>query len=370
MHNRMPAFVFALLLGLSSTVSGQEPTLPDSLVRRVDSTVSVFMAAHRVPGLSLAIGLDRRLVWSRGYGLASLETFEPVTTASVFRTGSIGKPMTATAVMQLWQAGKLDLDAPVQTYCPAFPRKRWTVTSRQLLAHRAGIRDKTPEEEANYRHYDSIVAALGIFADDSLLFEPGTAFRYTSYGYDVLGCVIEGASGMAYMDYMERRVFTPAGMRHTRLDDARAIIPRRVSGYVVDETGRLQNSIHDDMSNRIPAGGFVSTAEDLVRFGANVLGGKLVADSARRLMWRVPTTPDGRPPEDGGYGLGWAIGDWYGVQEVSHGGGTPQVTALLYMLPAKGFIVAVMMNLEAVPDRGDLAGDLAKIVLGPGAPHR
>ena len=365
------AVTLALLLTLFSAAAGQGPVaLPDSVVRRVDSTVSVFMAAHQVPGLSLAIGLDRRLVWSRGYGLGDLESFEPVTTASVFRTGSIGKPMTATAVMQLWQEGKLDLDAPVQTYCPAFPRKSWPVTARQLLAHRAGIRDKTPEEETNYTHYDSIAAALRIFANDSLLFQPGTAFRYTSYGYDVLGCVIEGASGMAYLDYMERRVFGPAGMRHTRLDDARAIIPHRVSGYVLDETGRLRNSIHDDMSNRIPAGGFVSTAEDLVRFGASVLGGKLVADSARRLMWRVPNTPDGRPPEDGGYALGWAIGEWYGVQEVSHGGGTPQVTALLYMLPAKGFIVAVMMNLEGVPDRGDLAGDLAKIVLGPRAPRK
>jgi CubicO group peptidase (beta-lactamase class C family) len=278
--------------------------------------------------------------------------------------------MTATAVLQLWQAGKLDLDAPVQTYCSAFPVKRWPVTARQLLSHTAGIRDKTPEEESNYRHYADITAALAIFGGDSLLFQPGTAFQYTSYGYDVLGCVIEGASGMSYMDYMTRRVFAPAGMGHTRLDDAAAIIPRRVRGYALDDSGRLRNSIHDDMSNRIPAGGFVSTPEDLVRFGAGVLDGKLIADSSRQLMFRVPNRPDGKPPSEGGYALGWAIGDWYGVQEVMHGGGTPQVTGFLYLLPEKGFIVAFMLNLEAAPDRGDLAGDLTKIVLGPRAPHR
>lgn len=362
--------ILALALLPSSPLAAQAPgTLSESLARRVDSAVSAFMAAHHVPGSSLAISLDGRLVLSRAYGLADLEDSIPVTGASVFRTGSIGKPMTATAVMQLWEQGKLDLDAPVQTYCASFPRKRWPVTVRQLLEHRAGIRDKTPEEEANYRHYPTIAAAIGIFGKDSLLFEPGTAFRYTSYGYDVLGCAIEGASGMAYLDYMQRRIFSPAGMRRTRVDDARAIIPHRVNGYVLDETG-LHNSIHDDMSNRIPAGGFVSTPEDLVRFAESVLAGKLVADSTRRLMFRVPNTPDGRPPEDGGYALGWGIGDWYGVQEVSHGGGTPQVTGLLYMLPTRGFILAVMMNLEGVPDRGDLAGDLAKIVLGPRAPHR
>jgi serine beta-lactamase-like protein LACTB, mitochondrial len=360
----------AAVVAASSPALGQRPTaLADSVGRRIDSVVAAFMAAHHVPGLSLTIGLDQHPVWSKAYGLADLENAVPVTTSSVFRTASIGKPMTATAVMQLWQEGKLDLDAPVQTYCRAFPPKRWPVTARQLLAHRSGIRDKTPEEETNYRHYESIEAALTIFANDSLLFEPGTAFRYTSYGYDVLGCVIEGASGMSYLDYMTRRVFGPAGMRHTRLDDARDVIPHRVRGYVLDETGRLWNSVHDDMSNRIPAGGFVSTPEDLARFATALLGGKLVADSARRLMWQVQAGP-GSPTPDEGYGLGWALSDWYGVQEVSHGGGTPQACALLYLLPAKGFVVAVMMNLEAVPDRGDLAGDLAKVVLGPKAPHR
>jgi serine beta-lactamase-like protein LACTB len=367
---RVLSAAVASVLALSPPALGQRPAaLPDSTGHRVDSVVVAFMAAHHVPGLSLAIGLDQRLIWSKGYGLADLENFVPVTTSSAFRTGSIGKPMTATAVIQLWQEGKLALDAPVQTYCRAFPRKRWPVTARQLLAHRSGIRDKTPEEEANYRHFDSIEAAVTIFANDSLLFEPGTAFRYTSYGYDVLGCVIEGASGMSYLDYMARRVFTRAGMRHTQLDDAQEVIPHRVSGYVLDESGKLRNSIHDDMSNRIPAGGFVSTPEDLVRFGDAVLGGKLVADSARRLMWQVQKGP-GDKTTDEGYGLGWAISDWYGVQEVSHGGGTPQVCALLYLLPSKGFVVAFMMNLEAVADRGDLAGDLAKVVLGPRAPHR
>ena len=301
--------------------------------------------------------------------LADLEDSIPVTSSSMFRTASIGKPMTATAVMQLWQEGKLDLDAPIQRYCPAFPQKRWPVTARQLLAHRSGIRDKTAEEESNYKHYDTLEASVAIFGGDSLLFEPGSSFKYSSYNYDVLGCAIEGASGMSYMDYMNRRIFGPAGMSHTLLDDQRAIILHRVSGYVLDQQGTLHNSIHDDMSNRIGAGGFVSTASDLVRFGIATLGGKLVADSTRRLMWQVQRASTDSATNEG-YGLGWALGDWYGVHEVMHGGGTPQVCAFLYLLPAKHIVVAFMMNLEAVPDRGDLAGDLVKVVLGPNAPHK
>jgi serine beta-lactamase-like protein LACTB, mitochondrial len=371
MHPRRDTLAVALVtVALCSTApaQGAPSRLPDSAVRRADSVIAAYVNRHHVPGLSVAIGLDQRLVWSKAYGLADLEDSIPVTTRSMFRTASIGKPMTATAVMQLWQEGKLDLDTPIQTYCPAFPQKRWPVTARELLAHRSGIRDKTAEEERNYRHYDTIEASVAIFSADSLLFEPRSAFHYSSYNYDVLGCAIEGASGMSYMDYMNRRIFGPAGMSQTLLDDPKAIIPHRVSGYALDDQGKLRNSIHDDMSNRIPAGGFVSTPTDLVRFGIAVLGGRLVADSTRRLMWQVQRGPTDSASNEG-YGLGWALGDWYGVQEVMHGGGTPQVCAFLYLLPAKRIVVAFMMNLEAVPDRGDLAGDLVKVVLGPNAPH-
>jgi len=362
------AVTLSLVMCWPAVAQSAISTLPLSKVQRADAVISDYMTAHHVPGLSVAIGLDQHLVWSKAYGLADLEDSIPVTTRSMFRTASIGKPMTATAVMQLWQDGTLDLDAPIQKYCRAFPEKRWPVTARLLLAHRSGIRDKTKEEESNYKHYDTIEASVAIFGEDSLLFQPGSQFHYSSYNYDVLGCAIEGASGMSYMDYMNRRIFRPAGMSHTLLDDPRPIIPHRVSGYVLNEQGELVNSIHDDMSNRIPAGGFVSTPTDLVRFGLAVLAGKLVADSSRRLMWEVQKAPTDSVTKEG-YGLGWALGDWFGVQEVSHGGGTPQVCALLYLLPAKRIVVALMMNLETVPDRGDLAGDLVKVVLGPNAPH-
>ena len=355
--------------GWRDTLAQAPAQLADAAIARIDSAISAYMSANHVPGLSIAIGAGGKLVWSRGYGVADLENLVPVTTASTFRTASTGKPMTSTAVLRLWQDRKLDLDAPVQRYCPAFPNKRWPVTSRQLLAHVAGVRDKTPDEESNYTHYPTMAAAMAVFADDSLLFEPGTRYAYTSYGYVVLGCVIEGASGMPYMEYMSRAVFEPAGMTSTRIDDVQAIVPHRVRGYVLDEADRLRNSIHDDMSNRIPAGGFVSTAQDLVRFSISLTNGRLIADSAFRVMLTPPALRIPRNPDDGSYALGWAVTDWYGVQEVWHGGGTPQASAFLYMLPAKGFVVALMMNLEGAGGRGDLAGEIASIVLGDAAPR-
>jgi serine beta-lactamase-like protein LACTB, mitochondrial len=367
---RVAAALGALATSPSPVAAQGVAPLADSTARRVDSVVTAYMSARGVPGLALAIAVGDRIVWSRGYGLADLENAVPVTTRSLFRTASIGKPMTATAALQLWQAGKLDLDAPVQRYCPAFPAKRWPVTTRHLLSHTAGLRDKTAEEETNYRHYPDVVSSLAPFARDSLLSPPGTAWRYTSYGYNVVGCAIEGASGLPYAEYMARHVFAPAGMRHTRVDDPRAIVPGRVRGYARDSAGALRNSVHDDMSNRLPAGGFVSTPDDLLRFATSLFGGRLLADSALRVMVRPHVGADGGPVGGGAVGLGWALGEWHGVREVMHGGGTPQVSGFLYLLPAKRFAAAFLMNLEGASDRGDLAGDLAKVVLGRDAPHR
>ena len=150
-----------------------------------------------IPGLSAAVVTERRLRWSSAYGMADLENFVPATTETVYRLASVTKPITATAVLQLVEAGKVDLDAPIQRYVPAFPEKQWPVTVRHLLSHQAGIRNWTDEEFHNTRHFASIAESLAVFKDDPLLFEPGTRTQYTSLGYNLMGAVVEGVSGQA-----------------------------------------------------------------------------------------------------------------------------------------------------------------------------
>ncbi len=154
------------------------PGLSRETLESVERLIAARMKKDRIPGLSVAIVRDNVLVWSRGFGVADVENGVAATARTVYRTASIGKPMTATAVMQLAERGRLDLDAPVQRYCPAFPEKQWTVTVRHLLAHTSGIRHYGgPRDDAeihNTVHYDSVVEALDIFKADALLFEPGT----------------------------------------------------------------------------------------------------------------------------------------------------------------------------------------------------
>lgn len=272
----------------------------------------------------------------------------PATADTVYRIASISKSITATAAMKLVEGGKLDLDAPIQTYCPDFPKKPWPITARELLSHQSGIRDyRNDEESINTRHYTSIKEALTQFASDPLDFEPGTRMQYTSYGYIVLGCVIEGASGTNYDRYMHQAIFDPAEMPATRLDDVFAIIPHRARGYGVSSTGELQNSVFVDVSNKPPGSGINSSARDMGNFVAALYSARLVSNTVRDQMLRPATTRDKKPTIYGlGFFRGGPIGMYRGLHEAGHGGDQQGASSVLYLLPERQFGVVILSNLE------------------------
>jgi serine beta-lactamase-like protein LACTB len=201
-------------------------------------------------------------------------------------------------------------------------------------------------KSVNTRHYTSINEALSqAFVNDPLLFEPGTKFSYTSYGYIVLGCVMEGASGVTYSDYMQQSIFRPAGMASTRVDDVFAIIPHRARGYSVDKNGNLQNAVLLDVSNKPPGSGINSTARDLGRFMVALYGGRLITVATWAQMITPAKTRDGKPTI---YGYGWfvggPIGSYRGQREIGHGGDVQGFASVLYAVPDKRFAVIVLSN--------------------------
>ena len=164
--------------------------------------------------------------------MADVENFVPMTPMTTIRLGSISKPITAIAVMQLVEQGKMDLDGEIQRYVPSFPKKQWPVTIRELLGHLGAVRHyQGDDEEGSTRHYTDRTEPLKIFAGDPLLFEPGTRFSYTTYGFNLLGAAVENASGEKFLDYLQAHIFQPAGMDHIRDDNVYAIIPHRARGY-------------------------------------------------------------------------------------------------------------------------------------------
>lgn len=335
--------------------AASSPTTPRA---QAEAAVAAAISAEHISGLSLAVVEDGKLQWAAGWGYADLEGYVPFAPGTVWRLGSISKSLTAVAAMQLVERGKLDLEAPIQTYCPAFPKKPQPITSRQLLGHLSGIRHYKQGENFNStRHYDSIASSLDTFKDDALLHPPGT-YTYSTYGYVVLGCVIEGASGRKFTDYLRENVTGPAGMERTRADDLRPVVARRARGYQVLESGELGNSELADTSNKIPGGGLVSTAEDLGRFAIALQKSVLLKPETFAQMQLPMKMSDGK---DSPY-FGWSIGDKAGDKTLTHTGSQQGTSTALLMVPSRGFAVALISNTESV-GMGKLARELADILL-------
>ena len=230
---------------------------------QLQTAISRFMA-NSIPGVSVAVVENGTLEWSAGFGTADLENFVPATSHTLYRLASISKSITATAALLLWQQGKLDLDAPIQKYCPSFPQKDAPITTRELLGHLGGIRhyksaSQDDPEYGNTKHFPNpIQGGIDFFKNDPLVARPGTEFHYSTQGFALVGCAIEGAAGDNYVDYVRKNVLTPAGMTHTVVDDRFAIIPSRTRFYSKDKAGSIANADFLDSSYKIPGGGWLS----------------------------------------------------------------------------------------------------------------
>lgn len=360
------AVALLLVLTCAQAARAQERSLSEEKRAHISEAVSHFMAANSVPGIGAAVVLDGVPAWSAGYGMADLENFVPATAATLFRLGSISKPITATAVLQLAERGKLDLDAPVQKYCPAFPEKEWPITTRELLGHLGGIRHYNqdgkgdiPEDSA--KHFPSMEESLKIFASDPLVAKPGTKFRYSTYGYTVIGCVLEGAAAQKFTDYVRENVFLPAGMEHTQADNFFEVIPHRTRWYHKDGTGAVRNAGVLDSSYKIPGGGLISSADDMAHFEAAILGDKLLLRATRDMMWTPQKAADGT---QNGYALGWGTGAQSGPKIVAHTGSQQGTSTSFILVPERNAGVVVLANLDGV-DAAALASEILKIVLDP-----
>ena len=344
----------------SPLVTAGLANLPAAQAAALDAAIQAALPRLRAPGLSVGVVRDRELRWSAGYGLSDVENTVPATPITVSRLASVSKPITAAAVLRLVEQGRMDLDAPIQRYVPAFPDKPWPITVRQLLSHQSGIRNWTDEEFHNTRRFRSLTEALAPFKDDALLFEPGTSTQYTSYGFTLLGAAVEGAGGAPFVEQLRAGVFEPAGMESARDDDVLAIIPHRAEGYWRRPDGTLLNAPLSDTSNRLPGGGLVANVEDVARFASALQRGLLLKPETLQMALTPQKLRGGRAT---GYGLGWVVGRRGGKREAYHVGGQPQVSTVLYMQPDAGVAVAILANLEGIENALlDLARQAAGIV--------
>lgn len=356
--------LFFFTLFCAAALPSQQKNLSEEKRLALEKAVASFMSANNAPGLSAAVVLEGEPRWSEGFGMADLENSSPATSSTLFRLGSVSKPISATAVLQLWERGKLDLDAPVQKYCPEFPLKEWPITTRQLLGHLGGIRHYSPDGKGDVpqdsaRHFSSMQESLQLFAHDPLVAKPGTKFNYSTYGYTVIGCALEGAGSEKFVEYLRKNVFDPAGMDQTRDDNFFTVIPHRTRWYHKDKSGIVRNAGVLDSSYKIPGGGIISSADDMAKFEAAILGDKLLKRSTRDLMWASLKTTDGKQT---GYGLGWGIMDKFGLHILAHTGGQQGTSTAFAVVPGRNAGVVVLCNMDDV-DVNQLAMQILRIAL-------
>jgi serine beta-lactamase-like protein LACTB, mitochondrial len=362
---QMLVLLFAVLR-LGGLCGAQDDTFPAAERAQLEAAITKFMSANSVPGLSVAVVENGKPVWSSGFGMADLENFIPATSSTLYRLGSISKPITSTAVMQLWEQGKLDLDAPVQKYCPAFPEKKeGVITTRLVLGHLAGIRHYKSDsqddlETGNTKHFDdTIESGLNFFKNDPLVDKPGKHFHYSTQGYTLAGCVLEGASHEKYVDYVKTHIFAPAGMESTQQDNRFTIVAHRTRFYQADKAGKVTNADFLDSSYKIPGGGWLSSADDMAGFEVAILNDSLLKRATRDLMWTPLKPADG---SEDTYGLGWGVRKDLAGMAAGHSGGQQGTSTSFLIAPGQRAGVVVLCNIESV-GASDLAEELLRIVV-------
>ncbi len=342
-----------------------------------------LVAEEKLPGLSLAVAVDGEIVWAEGFRWADMDSQTPVTPATLFRIGGVSETLTAAAVGLLSERGRLDLDAPVQRYVPGFPEKEWPISTRQLMAHTAGIRHHFDDEEPKINCADD-AERLAIFAGDRLRFRPGTDYLYSTHGWVLVGAVVAAAANEPYLDFVQREILTPLGMKSTVPEVAGQTIPGSAHFYYPQFWLNPRYGLHDapavDLACILPAGGFLSTPSDLVRFGSAMMGEALLnpatlkelqtpvlpasgESSGQALGWavqRVPMGADGTPTRIVGQGLGEAVQRSV-LSAIKVGGHVTGGTASLMTIPGHRIAIAVATNTSGAGNVSPLSSRLADV---------
>jgi len=351
-HNLGRGFiVLGIILLTASGVSGA----PDPSA--IESYLRAQRDRYNIPGLSLVVAKDGRVIYANHSGLANVELGVPVTTDTVFQIQSITKTFTATAVMMLVEEGTLSLDDPIGKHLEGTPQSWKPITLRHLLSHTSGIKDFINEPTASLRVDVSERDVLDATAPRPLNFPPGEKYAYSNTNYHLLAMVIRKVTGQFYGDFLAERIFKPLGMDHTRVQDLSAVIPGRAAGYRW-EAGKLTNGEYVAQSIlSYGGGGILSAAEDLAKWDAALRSEKLLKKATLQQMWEPMTFNDGRKST---YGLGWGVNQYKGHRFVQHSGG--HVTGFQTFIRRyldDGLTVIVLVNQSGNVDPGKIAARVA-----------
>ena len=341
----MRFFIVLLCFAFFQTNISAQSTPPQGVNESAQTLLEAGISTNQYAGAAAGFSKDGKIKWQSAVGHSDLAEGKKMTTTTLLRPASIAKPMTAVAILQLYEAGLIDLDAPIQKYVPDFPTKiEGAITCRQLLQHTSGFSAYENGESQNKKEFTSTTEAAAVFQDRKLRSVPGKSYYYTTYGYVVLGLVIEKVSGQSYEAYMQKNIWDKVGMKNTFVEKSNVKYANRSALYFRGKNKVKAANKNHNISNRVPGGGLLTTIEDLLLFGQAILDNALISEATRALMWSDPGV---RPKESGnGYSMGWFL---YGKNEkhgmvYGHSGGQTGSSAQLFVLPDENVVAVMIAN--------------------------
>lgn len=339
--------LFTALLCLNFSFSQTEENPYSEKIKTAKKTVKQFVKAERTPGLAISISINEDIIWSEGFGVSDIETKTKVSPKETqFRIASISKPLTATALAKLMDVGKINLDESLYTYLPDYPKKKYDFTIRQIGGHLAGIRNYKGQEFLLNKKM-TITEGLSIFKDDPLVSQPQSHYKYSSYGYNLLSEVIQTITNTPFNDYMHKSIFKPLKMEHTTLDVSDSIMPYRTQFYNKTKANKIVLGYPVSNEHKVAGGGFLSTSEDLIHFGNEIINPKILNKQSLNELLKPQRTSDGKSTN---YGVGFVISKTkYGSLKYLHSGGGIGASTTLRIFPVDNMVIVILANLSKVP---------------------
>ncbi len=338
-------FLWLCFIPVLSLAQTKPAAQTERQTEKVDLFVREKMKSKNIPGLSLAVLRDGKIVHAKGYGMANLELSTPVTGKTVFAIFSITKTFTATATMMLVEEGKISLEDPISKHLTDLPAAWNRITIRQMLNQVSGLPDyrdylsKLGDIRSDYTQAEVLKLVTGL----PLVFPTGERWLYTETNFFLLGMLIEKVSGKSYEQFLRARIFAPLEMRDTRLDNSAEIIPNRADGYTW-QNGVYRNAARYSPTLTFSTGGLVSTVLDLAKYDAALASEKLLKKPTLEQMWTNARLNNGEIVP--GYGLGFGLTPFRGHRRIGHVGGAEGFAAAISRFVDDKVTVIVLSNAD------------------------
>jgi len=357
-RSHLASLVF-LLIG--AALGNAQSQLSPDLRERIDKAAIDALTATDVPSASIAVVKNSKIVYLQAYGDATLEPRTAARPAMRYSIGSISKQFTASAILLLQEQGKLSLDDKVARFIPDLTRAN-EVTIRQLLSHTSGYQDYWPQDYVMPMMLQPVTAQkiLDLWARKPLDFDPGTKWQYSNTNYVIAGLIVEKASGMPLLEFLQKKIFTPLHMRNVANIDQQKLGDTDPTGYMRYALGPLRPAPKEGKGWLFAAGELAMPAEDLAKWDISIIDQKLLKPASYRELETEVLLKSGLGTQ---YGLGVFVRSEFRDRELSHGGEVSGFTAENMVFPDQQVAIVVLTNQDAAEASGQIARAIAPLLL-------